>query len=206
MNQLLIFPCNGNGQEAAECLDARHRFIAFVDDTPTKQGHDADGRRVGTRELLTLHAAAEVLAVPGSPASFRDRARVILSLGVNPERFARVIHPGAHVSPRARLGRNVLVMAGVVITSNAVIGDHVCILPNTVIHHDVQVGDWTLIGANVTIAGNVTVGENCYIGSGSSVINGIALGARTLVGLGSTVIRNTDADAVVAGSPARRLR
>ena len=156
-------------------------------------------------ELCTLPAA--VLAVPGSATSYRSRRDLIDGLGVDPDRFARVVHPSARrISPTAVVGRNVLLMAGVVITSDAVVGDHVCVLPNTVIHHDAEIGAWTLIGSNVTIAGGTVVGENCYIGSGSSVMNGLRLGDEVLVGMGTTVIRDVSAGARVVGNPARQLR
>ena len=202
---LLIFPYNGNAIEAAGCLGAAFMLSAFIDDTPEKQGVTPHGHRVCGREALTANPAAQVLAVPGGPASYLQRREVIDGLGVAGERFATVVHPGAHVSPSARIGRNVLLMAGVVVTSNAVIGDHVCVLPNTVIHHDVTIGDYTLVGSNVSIAGGTRVGANCYIGSGSSLIHGITIGDRALVGLASTVIRDVPADARVAGSPARDI-
>jgi sugar O-acyltransferase (sialic acid O-acetyltransferase NeuD family) len=202
---LLIFPCNGNGIEALDCLGTAYRFVGFVDDTPAKQQAGAHGHRVLARTALREQPEASVLAVPGSPTSYLDRRSIVDGLGVAGERFARVVHPAARVSPLATIGRNVLVMAGVVITSNAVVGDHVCIMPNTVIHHDVVVGPWSLIGANVTIAGGTVIGENCYVGSGSSIIDGVSLGDRCLVGLGSTVIRSVPAGSRVAGSPARAI-
>jgi sugar O-acyltransferase (sialic acid O-acetyltransferase NeuD family) len=200
---LLIFPCNGNGIEALDCLGDAHHCIGFVDDTPSKQGTRVHGIPVYGRGALRDQPEAEVLAVPGSPGSYPTRREIIRGLGLAETRFARVVHPSARVSPLARLGHNVLVMAGVVITANAVIGDHVCILPNTVIHHDVMVGVWTLLGSNVTLAGGVVVEENAYIGSGTSVMNGVRIGTRALVGLGSNVIRNVAAESTVAGNPAR---
>ena len=202
---LLIFPCNGNALEALDCLGSAFRLIGFVDDSPEKLGHTLHGHEVFPRAALADWPDALVLAVPGSPTSFRARGDVIEGLGLDPTRFARVVHPSARVSSLASLGRNVLVMAGVVITSNAVIGDHVCILPNTVIHHDARIGDWTLIGSNVTVAGSVQIGPGCYIGSGCSVMNGLTIGAGALLGMGSTVIRPVLPRATVAGNPARVL-
>ncbi|HET9645911.1 MAG TPA: NeuD/PglB/VioB family sugar acetyltransferase [Burkholderiaceae bacterium] len=206
MEPLLIFPYNGNGIEALDCLSDAFRCMAFIDDSSDRHGTDALGNLVMGREALTHWPDAQILAVPGSPASYLDRADAIRSLGVPPSRFAQVIHPTARISPLATVGRNVLIMAGVVVTSNATIEDHTCILPNTVVHHDVVIGEFSLIGSHVTLAGGVHIGRNCYIGSGSTLKNGIQVGERALIGLGSTVIRDVDADRRVAGNPARELR
>jgi sugar O-acyltransferase (sialic acid O-acetyltransferase NeuD family) len=202
---LLIFPCNGNGIEALDCLGNTYELIGFVDDAVEKRGVNVQGYMVYSREALSDYSFARVLAVPGSPSSFRSRSEIVGGLHIAADRFATVIHPRATVSPLAHIGRNVLVMAGVVITSNAMIGDHVCILPNTVIHHDVVIGAWSLIGSSVTIAGGTVIGETCYIGSGSSVIHGVKLGNNCLVGLGSNVICSVRENARVAGNPAREI-
>ena len=203
---LLIFPYNGNGIEALACLGNAYQLIGFVDDTPNKKGIDLNGYPVLGRDAFMQYPDAYVLAVPGSPASYRSRKETIQGLGIAKERFACVIHPNACISKLAKLGQNVLIMAGVVITSNTLIGSHICILPNTVLHHDVVVGDWSLIGSNISIAGNTVVEDNCYIGSGSNIMNGLRIGKKALIGLGSNVITSVAADTQVVGNPAREIR
>lgn len=205
MKRLFIFPFNGNGLEALDCLGDGFELIGFIDDIAEKQGQNKFGQMVYPRSQLLKMPEALVLAVPGSPSSFKARKKIIDDLLIVPERFATVIHPKASVSPLAKIGKNVLIMAGVVITSNVIIEDHVCILPNTVIHHDTVVGKYTLIGSNVTIAGNVSIDENCYIGSGSKIINGVTIGAFTLIGLGTSVIKSLPSNVKVVGNPARIL-
>lgn len=202
---LLIFPYNGNGIEALDCIGSAYRFIGFVDDTPEKRGIDPNGYPVLGRDAFVRFSDARVLAIPGSPNSYRSRKETIQGLGIAKERFASVIHPTARVSPLASIGCNVLIMAGVVITSNAIIGSHTCILPNTVIHHDVVVGDWVLIGSNVTIAGSTVIEENGYIGSGSNIMNGLRVGSGVLIGLGSNVISSVAADTRIVGNPAHEI-
>ena len=202
---LLIFPYNGNGIEALDCLGEAYRVVGFIDDTPQKQGNDPRGYRVLSRTALGEFPAAQVLAVPGGPQSFQSRQRVIEGLGIEEHRFASVIHPTARVSPLATIGHNVLIMAGVVVTSNALIGSHVVVLPNTVVHHDAVIGAWSLVGSNVTIAGSTVVGENCYVGSGTSIMNGLRVGNGALIGLGSNVIRDVPANGKVVGNPARQI-
>ena len=203
MEKLLIFPYNGNGLEAIDCAQDQYDVIGFIDDTKEKQGQRPDGLEVFAREVLERFPEVKVLAVPGSPTSYLRRPMIIEGLQLPGSRVATVIHPSARVSSLAQIGYNVLLMAGVVITSNAVLGNHLCILPNTVIHHDVQIGDYSLIGSNIVIAGFTRIGKNCYIGSGSNMINGIEIGDGTLVGMGTNVIRSLPAYKKAVGNPAR---
>jgi len=205
MEQLFIFPFNGNGIEALDCVKGQYEFLGFIDDTKEKQGEHSFGFTVYPREILMQYPNAKILAVPGSPSSYTVRDKIIAELNTDPKRFATLIHPTASVSPFAKIGYNSLIMAGVVITANSVIGNHVCILPNTVVHHDSNVGDFSLVGSNVTIAGNTTIGNHCYIGSGASIINSITVGENTLIGLGSNVITSVPAKSKVAGNPAKQI-
>jgi sugar O-acyltransferase (sialic acid O-acetyltransferase NeuD family) len=203
--QLLIFPFNGNGLEALDCIDPEtFEFIGFVDDSEEKRAA-SNPWPVMDRSAFDRYPHARILAVPGGPLSYPKRGEHIASLGIDPARLVSVIHPQARIGHSVRIGTNCLVMAGVVLTSNATVGDHVCILPNTVVHHDSVVGDLTLIGCNVAIAGGTRIGRNCYIGSGTNIINGIEVGDRTLIGMGSNVTKSIPADARVAGNPAKPI-
>lgn len=203
--KLLIFPLGGNGLEALDCLDDFWELIGYIDDDPAKQGKHSLGFSVFSREALQQFPDAQLLAVQGSPTSFRNRKQVIDSFKIPVERFATVIHPRANVSKHAQIGYNCLLMAGVTLTFNAKLCNHVCILPNSVVHHDTQIGDYTLLGSNVVVAGHTSIGANCYVGSRTSIINGITVGENTLVGMGSNVIRNIESNAKVVGNPVKYL-
>jgi sugar O-acyltransferase (sialic acid O-acetyltransferase NeuD family) len=196
--KLVIFPFNGNGIEALDCInDDDFEFLGFVDDDPTKK---TGKHKLFSRDILK-GSDLFVLAVPGSPVSFRDRRPLIEGLEIEDSRFATIIHPSASIGKDVRFGYNCLVMAGAVVTSNAVIGNHVCILPNSVIHHDSVVDSFTLVGSNVVIAGGTHIGLNCYIGSGSNIINGIRVGDHSLIGLGSNIIQDVAPHSKMVGNP-----
>lgn len=202
--KLVIFPHNGNGKEAIDCIDFdKYELIGFIDDDINKKSKDYP---LFSRDIFMKIPDLKVLAVPGSPISFRSRKEVIHSLRIDKEKFISIIHPKASVGKGVKIGYNCLIMSGVVLTSNVVIKNHVCILPNTVIHHDTVIGDYALIGSNVVIAGGCEIGENCYIGSGTNVINGVQVGNGALVGLGSNIINNVPVNAKMVGNPARNLK
>src|SRR2546422_9409399 len=120
--KLIIFPFNGNGIEALDCLDAgEFEFIGFVDDDRSKSSGDYE---IFSREVLQRYQELLVLAVPGSPSSFDKRKDIIGSLGIGAEKFATVIHPTASIGRNVQIGYNCLIMAGVVLTSNAKIHNH----------------------------------------------------------------------------------
>lgn len=202
--KLVIFPFNGNGIEALDCLTVDDfEFVGFVDDDHSKKSSQF---KIFSREVFKELEDLYVLAVPGSPQSFQSRKEIISSLPFkDPKRFVTIIHPTASVGKNVQIGRNCLIMAGVVITSNACIGDHICVLPNSIIHHDVIIEDYTLIGSKVVIAGGTRVGENCYIGSGSNLMNGISVGDCSLIGMGSNVLRSVVENSKMAGNPAKNL-
>jgi sugar O-acyltransferase (sialic acid O-acetyltransferase NeuD family) len=202
--KLVIFPFNGNGIEALDCIPFEdYEFVGFIDDDPQKRSVHQE---VYSREILQKYKELQILAVPGSASSFRNRKEIINSLGIaNNNRYITAIHPSVSIGRGVQVGVNCLIMAGVVLTSNARINDHVCVLPNSVIHHDVVVDEFTLIGSNVVVAGGTTIGKSCYIGSGSNIINDIRIGDESLVGLGSNILRSVTGHAKMVGNPARDL-
>lgn len=200
--KLVIFPFNGNGIEALDCINfEEYDFLGFIDDDLRKY---SGLYNILSREILNKYNDLYILAVPGGPDSFHLRKKIISSLG-KPERFITVIHPNASVGRNVEIGVNCLIMAGTVLTSNVKIGDHVCVLPNSVIHHDSVIKDYTLIGSNVVVAGGTIIGQNCYIGSGTNIINNIYVGDNTLVGLGSNILKNVEPNSKMVGNPARNL-
>jgi len=205
MKKLIIFPFNGNAIEAMDCIADQYELIAFADDTPEKQGMSEYGIPVSSRNIIQEYPEAMVLAVPGSPTSYKFRNQIIDSLQISENRFATLIHPSASVAKFSSLGYNCLIMAGVVLTNKSHIGNHVCILPNAVVHHDSRIDDYSLIGSSVVVAGYASIGKNCYIGSGSSIMNGIFIGDGSLVGMGSNVIHSFPADMKLVGNPAKIL-
>lgn len=205
MKRLILFPFNGNAREALDAASGEFEVIAFVDDDPSKHG-EYKGISVSGREILAdLDEQTYLLAVPGSINTHSKLDKIIASLEISDDRWARVIHPDASVSKYAKVGRNVLIMAGTVITSDATIGDHCCILPNCVVHHDAEVSDYCTLAAGVLIAGFCKIGQRSYLGAGARIKDHVEIGENCVIGMGANVLQNFGESITLVGNPARAL-
>ena len=124
---LLIFPCNGNGLEALDCLGEHIAASASSTTRRTSRARTRTAIRVlRSRRAGERAATRRCSRCPAARRRIGSRRELIEGLGVDAERASPASSTRARrVSPLAVVGRNVLIMAGVVITSNAVIGDHV---------------------------------------------------------------------------------
>lgn len=185
----------------------RYECVAFLDDNPAMIGSSINGVPVAG-PLARADGIGGCMFVNGigSPATFREKERLIASARIPQERFATIVHPTASVSRSASLGPGAVLLQHVTVASAARIGAHVVVLPSAIVSHDVVVEDYSCIAGGVAISGNVRVGRGCYIGTQASLIGGIVVGAGALVGMGSVVLRDVEAGTVVAGNPARLIR
>ena len=129
----------------------------------------------------------------------RKVGRAVEALGFE---LVNAISPRAVLSPSARLGRGVAIMAGAVINAEATIDDLVIINTNASVDHDCVVGEAAHIAPGCTLAGGVQVGALAFLGAGTVAIPGVAIGERATVGAGATVIRDVPANTVAVGVPA----
>ncbi|MBW7871111.1 MAG: acetyltransferase [Flavobacteriia bacterium] len=143
-----------------------------------------------------------------------DHSEMLISIGNNQNRkkiaerypnfnYIKLIHSGAHISKRAKIGEGTVIMAGAVINSETKIGKHCIINSNSVIEHECEIGDYVHISPGAALAGNVSVGEGSQIGIGASVIQGIKIGKWCIIGAGAVIIRDVPDGVTVVGNPGR---
>jgi sugar O-acyltransferase (sialic acid O-acetyltransferase NeuD family) len=211
MHPLIILGTGGSAYDALDIVEA----INAVSPTWKVAGFLDDARPVGSEHLglpilgrladAVQFADARFLNVIGSDTSYRRRPEIIDSTGLSAERFATLVHPGAGVSSRAKLGRGVCVNHGVSVAGGVVIGDHVCLGPGVIVGHDSVIEEYALLAPGAVVSGFVSVGRSAYIGAASSVRQKVKIGERALVGMGAVVLHDVPAHSIVVGNPARLL-
>jgi sugar O-acyltransferase (sialic acid O-acetyltransferase NeuD family) len=141
----------------------------------------------------------------GSDKSYRKRPDILASTELPAERFATLVHAGASISTRARLGRGICVNHGVTVAGSVVVGNHVTLCPGSVVGHNAVIEDFSLIAPGAVISGFVRVGQACYVGAGSVIRQQVRIGSGALIGMGAVVLNDVDDGSTVVGNPARVL-
>ncbi|GII80754.1 transferase [Sphaerisporangium rufum] len=210
---LLIVGAGGFARETAQAVHAVNdagpawELLGHLDDDPARHGTVVDGVPVlGPAALAAARTDARLVVCTGSPRDYASRARIVARLGLPPERYATVVHPGASVARSCSLGPGTVVLAQAVLTAAVTVGAHVAVMPHVTLTHDDVVGDFATLAAGVRLAGGVHVEPGAYLGAGALVRESRTIGAGALVGMGSVVTRDVPAGQVWAGVPARFLR
>jgi sugar O-acyltransferase (sialic acid O-acetyltransferase NeuD family) len=213
VRELLLVGAGGFGRETAEAVRAINqrseswKLLGFLDDAPALQSGEVDGLPVlGPIDALDRYPDAAVTVCTGHPGNYFSRKRIVRRLGLDPARYATLVHPGAALAASTAVGPGSVVLAGVVTTAAVQLGAHVAVMPGAVLTHDDVVADYATFGAGARLAGRVRVDEGAYVGSGALVREDRAIGAWALVGMGSVVLADVPPAEVWAGVPARRLR
>lgn len=173
---------------------------------------------IGQEDSLTHCLAVPVLQGDSHLHALREQgySRIFIAIGSNSlrERLANTainegyqlinaISPHALISPSARLGQGIAIMAGAVVNAEAVIGDLAIINTGATIDHDCQIGKAVHVAPQCALAGNVMVGRQTLIGAGATVIPEITIGEKVRIGAGAVIIKDISSETTAVGVPAR---
>jgi UDP-perosamine 4-acetyltransferase len=117
----------------------------------------------------------------------------------------KVLHKSAVISPLAKLGRSVQIMAGSIIGPFASIGDFTMINSGANVDHSCVIGQSCHLAPRAALAGEVVVEDSVFIGINATVLPRLRIGKGATVGAGAVVTRDVPNGTVVAGNPARPI-
>jgi sugar O-acyltransferase (sialic acid O-acetyltransferase NeuD family) len=208
---LVILGTSGNALDVLDVVEAVNRvapaweLVGVLDDA-----RPAGSVLHGIEVLGPVARATELrrcwfINAVGSDKSFRRRAEVVAATGLGDEYFATLVHPGACVSSRSKLGPGTVVNFGASVGGEVEVGRHVTLGPGCVIGHNAAIGEFSMVAPGAVVSGFVRLGRGCYVGAGAAVKQKVTVGPAALVGLGAVVVRDVPTGATVIGNPARPL-
>jgi sugar O-acyltransferase (sialic acid O-acetyltransferase NeuD family) len=201
-----ILGASGHGKVVADLIEQLGHEIVFFDDAwPNKQILSARYSIVGNTdtliEYLTLSKVDDFVIAIGVNAIRFNKQRQLQNFATS----SAWIHPKAHVSPHASLGKGTVVMAGVIVQADAVIGDACIINTSASVDHDVIVGNGVHVAPNACLSGHIKVGDLAWIGVGACVKECLEIGNHSVIGAGAVVTKSVPPHVTVVGNPARIL-
>jgi sugar O-acyltransferase (sialic acid O-acetyltransferase NeuD family) len=213
MKRIVIVGAGGFAREVAwliRDLNARAQtfdFAGYVVSDVSKLGeHDSRDEVLGDFSWLEDHEADALAFGIGNP-------QVKLKLGAElSARFPRLewpplVHPTAQFDrASARLGRGVVICAGVIGTVNLTFGDYSMVNLSCTIGHESAIGAGAVLNPTVNISGGVVLEEGVLIGTGAQILQYKTVGANAVVGAGAVVTKDVAPGDVVSGIPAKSMR
>lgn len=198
----------GAGGHAKVVLDAalqaavHGRFAVFSEDNNVKN-------LLGTKVLNSMPEPSEwpvkdweFHVAIGDNKTRRNVAAALLSKGYA---FASITHPKAVVSPHARLGDGVGVLANAVINAGAAIANGAIINTSAIVEHDCILGGFCHISPGAVLAGGVSVGESSWIGANATIRQNTRIGDDVILGAHGFTSKSLLQAGTYIGNPAGKL-
>ncbi|MCK6482758.1 MAG: acetyltransferase [Phycisphaerae bacterium] len=207
--KIVIFGAGGHGRVVLDVVHAQrqHEVAGFLDSDAALKGRRIDGLPVlGGAELLPRlkhDGIAGAIVAIGDNGVRRSLHDAIHKSGLT---LVNAVHPSAQIAASARMGRNVVVAAGVVVSAHCQIGDSVILNTGCIVDHESMIGTAAHICPGVRLAGHVTIESGAFVGIGATVIQNIRIGFDAVVGAGAVVIRDVAPMSTVVGMPAREIK
>jgi UDP-perosamine 4-acetyltransferase len=158
----------------------------------------------GDEQLVRLRAEGYRLAFVAIGSNSLRHRLATMALALDFE-LINAISPLAVISPSARLGFGIAVMAGVVINADAIIENLAIINTGACVDHDCKIREGAHVGPTCGLAGSVIVGPYSFLGIGTKVIPGAVIGANVVIGAGAVVINDIPDGMTAIGVPARTM-
>jgi sugar O-acyltransferase (sialic acid O-acetyltransferase NeuD family) len=208
---LIILGTGGNALDFLDVVEAINQvgptweLVGFLDDARAPGSTYYDVEVLGPLARAADFRRCWFVNAVGSDRSFRRRAEIVAGTGLSDDYFATLVHPGACVSRRTRVGTGTVVNFGASVGGEVEVGRHATLGPHCTIGHNATVEDFAMVAPGAVVSGFVRLGRGCYVGAGALVKQKVEVGPGALVGLGAVVVRDVPDRATVIGNPARPL-
>ena len=212
MKKVIVVGAGGFGREVIEIFQDINKImmeweiIGFVDDDKKLQGSTINGFPVlGDIDWLIANAKSEIACViaVGNPII---KKKIADKLDLGGIKFVNAIHPTVIMSEFVKIGKDVIICAGSILTVNIKIGNHVLLNLNCTVGHDAIIEDYCSMMTAVKINGNDHLHMGVFIGTGATLINDVSVGCWSILGAGAVVVKDIPENVLAVGIPAKSIK
>lgn len=209
MKKLFIVGSGGFCKQVIEIVEQlnmdekKYNLLGLIDDNECLIGTEVLGYSVlGNTDYLMDYAKHE--EVYGVIAIANGQVREKISEKLTLVKWINLIHPHAVISNYIAMGKGNIICAGVVINPECYIANHCHINIGSTLGHDVHMQDFVTIMPGSRVSGNVELKKFSMVGAGSTIIQGLSIEGNVTIGAGAVVTKNTSANGLYKGVPAKR--
>lgn len=188
--------------------DSDYEVVAFSVDREYIREPEIEGLPVVPYdELPQRFPAAEYHAFVAIPASSlnRVRKRFYLDMKARGYTLATYISSRAFVWRNAKIGENTFIFENNVIQPFVEVGNNCILWSGNHVGHRTVIRDHNFVASHAVISGYCDIGEGCFIGVNATLNDKIVIAESCIIGSGSLVVKNTEAEKLYAGAPARAV-
>ena len=180
--RVVIVGAGGHGKVVADALHRERPDAAFcfADDQPRLWGQTILGQEVLGRASDVLSEADWFHIAIGHNAFRAQAFEAMLAKAAAP---LSIVHPSAHLSPFASVGRGAFLAAASVVAPSAKIGDAVIVNHGAIIDHDCDVGPYCHIAPGASLSGGVSLGPVSWWGPALVSFRGFELASTPSLAL-----------------------
>lgn len=206
LKKMIVISAGDFGREVAwlarriphDCRD--WEFAGFLDDRKNiLDAYPNCGEILGDIDSYEIQENDRFVCAIGLPKDRLDYAKKIEDRGGI---FANVMHPGAEIGERNRLGNGLIIFNFSTITTDIIIHDHVVVMPGAAIGHNAEIGAASMVGASSFIGGYSKVGKCSFLAPHSVLLPHKKIGDFSTLGAGSVGLSILKEDKTFFGIPA----
>lgn len=201
MNKKLIIV--GAFHEIIElCESAGYNIIGIIDIEKKNEflSYPIIGKDQDAESVYAKYKDIPLVITPDAPLIREKLVKLYIKIGFN---FETVISPNAIISKYAKIGKGVVIQAGVNVSAFAEIKDFVKLNTRSNIMHDSVIGDYSTIAPDAVVLGKIHMGKKCYVGANATILPELNLGDKVIVGAGAVVTKDIKNNQKVKGIPAK---
>jgi UDP-perosamine 4-acetyltransferase len=207
---IVILGAGGHGRVVLDILRTAggpHTPVGFIDADTTRAGTQLDGLPVlGPVNMLPRLRRQDVRGAIVAIGDNRVRSSYADLVLQSDLELVNAIHPSAIISPTAKIGLNVVIAAGAIVSTDVHLADGAVVNTGAIVDHECRIGRAVHISPGVVLAGRVQVDEGAFIGIGARVIPCMKIGAHSTIGAGAVVIADVPPHSTAVGVPARVVK
>ena len=204
----------GAGPHVACCIDiiereGKFKIVGLVDSIKDIGTEISGYRVIGRQEFIT--DLIDEYKIDGGIITIGDNfSRKLVNdqiLNSVPDfHFVNAIHPSTIIGKNVSIGKGIVTMGGVIISTNSIVSDFCLFNAGAQLEHDSFIGKYASISVGSITGGKVTIGKYAAINIGVTVLDRIQIGENSVIGAGSLVLNDIPDNVLAYGCPAKIVR